>query len=108
MQTFSRPTRTAHKRVSGAKPSYESPRPAFVGLALEGSDIQQFALSKSLGRTVILFNQRRNFNFKFPPWLFVVNERFGQICTQTLSLPKNLNAGKPLSVRGLKTESPER
>ena len=31
--------------------------------------------------------------------LFVVNERFGQVCTQTLSLPNDMNAGKPLYVR---------
>ncbi|MBO4930631.1 MAG: hypothetical protein J6I42_00475, partial [Clostridia bacterium] len=40
--------------------------------------------------------------------LFLLNDRFGQICTQTLSLPKNLNAGKPLSVRAQGGESPER
>ena len=37
-------------------------------------------------------------NIGKPIRLFVLNERIGQLCTQTLFLPNDLNAGKPLSV----------
>ena len=78
-------------------PAYKS----HVGLGLKASDIQQFSRGRPFGRYEVQCKSvqiARSLQIAVTKWLFLLNIRFGQPCTQTLFLPNNLNAGKPLSV----------
>ena len=73
-------------------------RLAVGGLALEGSDKQRCSLSRPLGRTEILFNQRWNLNFQISLTAVCSEHTLWTDLHCTLSLPNDMNAGKPLYV----------
>ncbi len=54
------------------------------------------------------FAEKWNLNLQLSLTAISTERMFWTDLHCTLSLPENLNAGKPLSVRGLKAESPER
>ena len=93
VQTDSCPTRTAHKGAQ-TPPLCELPAwKSFGGLGLKASDTQRFARGRPFGRYKVQcksFQIARSLQVAVTKWLFLLNVKFGQICTALCYLPNGL------------------